>query len=553
MHSGMCPMKKSIAIIMLLVSAAIALYFANVTILYQQKQRREAQRNLVHENAIQQFKNSLKSFGLIVSGLRSYMKTSPTIIDDETLQDYWRATLRETSFDDPIVVSIIDTTHNFIYSFDQFNINPNDLVGKNVGDFSTAAVNRYDQLMPTKELHLLGPHNLVEGKVGISLNFSIYKDNQVIGYAIPILFFESTIDDLYDSDLSDEFIFHFRTGDGIDFDRKKVYNNTKVYHTDEDELYYKNFELDSVQFVYRSFEIFDSIFQIGIADTEETSSNLIWIPASSILWYTFFLFLVSYVLRQSKQLEKANADMEKHRKQLSESLKELKAADASKNRFFSIIGHDIKGPLRSIQNIINLRNAQISPQEINDFFADLQEVTENTLDLLDNLLQWASLTKNNTQVSFTEVSLNELLEKIVELNKGITQLKGIKVMLDLETGLIIEGDHNMLATVFRNIISNAIKFTYKGGMIEISGERKGKKAAITVKDNGTGMSAKELEDLFRLDKETISKGTDGELGTGLGLILSKEYTEIHGGKIIVVSIEQVGSTFTISLPVAQNQ
>ncbi len=542
--------------VILLIAGSITLYYGNSMLIDHKMENWLRQREIVHIQAVRTFKNRVERFASVVSGLRSYMINADELPDDRAMQDFLNHQVKYLNFKDSLIISYLDLEHNFIYSISNNEIDPSGLVGTNVRDYRDEdAIRRLEELMEDEKLHLYKPLNLIEGWVGISLNFSIKREGETHGYMLAIVNFNSIIRDVYDPQFIGEFCHHFTTSEGLDFDRERVYDDSKVYHERYDPEYYKNFDIPEENFIYSDIKLFDKEFRIGTSYKEPFKPG-IWIPVLSAAWYLIFVGVVLYILRQSKilkdlnlELIRTNNEVEKQKNKIESKNLQLVEANAAKDKFFSIIGHDLKSPLRSIQTLVSLRKDKvISPDETDIFWEDLIQLNNKTINLLDDLLEWASINTERKKTHFQKISLNTIIRDIVELNHGATTLKHISVKPELEDHLDMIGDANMIAGILRNLIINAIKFTHKNGTITIKGVHEGDVIALSIADNGVGMSTNELKEIFRLDKEMPSKGTDGETGTGLGLIICKEYVNLHHGKIWAESVESQGSTFFVTLP-----
>lgn len=231
--------------------------------------------------------------------------------------------------------------------------------------------------------------------------------------------------------------------------------------------------------------------------------------------------------------------------------KELEKLNASKDRFFSIIAHDLKSPFVSLFDMITLlRDPAVSsdPSELQNMLALIQEIGERTYGLLINLLEWAKLQQNLVEFQPKVFDIAKTIRITADLFEEMADKKGIKIEVDIpHDNIEISGDENMIAAVFRNLINNAIKFTHSGGLITISYRLlTDNKLEFSVRDTGVGILNKNIEKLFRIDKQLICKGTAGEVGTGLGLILCKEFMDKHHGNISVESQEGRGTTFRVA-------
>ena len=244
-------------------------------------------------------------------------------------------------------------------------------------------------------------------------------------------------------------------------------------------------------------------------------------------------------------------DRKKSEDSLRESEKQLKELNATKDKLFSIIAHDLRSPYSNIIGLSELLIETIDDSQIEESkeFARLLNLSaKNTLILLDNLLKWA---KSQTgQLSFKPEKLvaSDLIQEILSLNKSLAKSKNICIE-DISTDDVdVYADRNMLKTILRNLISNAIKFTHEGGHIRVHTIPKSDHAEITISDDGVGISEENKKGLFNLSLNRPSVGTAKELGSGLGLVLCKEFVEINGGRICVESEEGRGSDFKFTLP-----
>jgi PAS domain S-box-containing protein len=236
---------------------------------------------------------------------------------------------------------------------------------------------------------------------------------------------------------------------------------------------------------------------------------------------------------------------------LRESEEKLRELNAQKDKFFSIIAHDLKSPFNAIMGFSDLLVEQIKEKDydgIDQYASIILKSSQHAIDLLMNLLDWARSQTGRMEFSpeyFEMVDLTD--ETIDQLNKAAGQ-KSITLRKELPSSLPVFADKNMIATVIRNLISNAIKYTGEGGEIILSAKKKPDEILISVKDNGMGIAPERIEKLFRIDTNVSTPGTNKEKGTGLGLILCKEFIEKHNGKIWVESAIGQGSVFSFSIP-----
>jgi signal transduction histidine kinase len=185
---------------------------------------------------------------------------------------------------------------------------------------------------------------------------------------------------------------------------------------------------------------------------------------------------------------------------------------------------------------------------IEKYATEIYKSAHHSYNLLNNLLDWSRVQRGTMAFEPQEVELKSIVDKTINLLKVNSDSKNIFLESSFDPGLKVYGDRFMLETVMRNLISNAIKYTPKGGKIHLTAKRKKDKTLLSVKDNGLGIKQENLEKLFRIEDSFSTKGTEKEQGTGLGLILCKEFVEKHGGEIWVDSEVNKGTTFYVSIP-----
>jgi signal transduction histidine kinase len=239
--------------------------------------------------------------------------------------------------------------------------------------------------------------------------------------------------------------------------------------------------------------------------------------------------------------------------QLEDKNKIISNINKQKDKFFSIIAHDLRGPFNGFLGLTELLAEDIDDmekEEIQFAAVNMRSSAVNLNRLLENLLEWSRMEQGLIPFSPQENILLPVVNECIATLEVATNKKEIKIQIDIPEETNVFADHNILQAVIRNILSNAVKFTPKGGTITIQGKEDNKNTIIAIKDSGIGMNTKILENLFKLDVKTNRTGTDDEPSTGLGLILCKEFVEKHGGKIWVESEENKGSTFYFSFPQA---
>jgi two-component system, sensor histidine kinase and response regulator len=240
-------------------------------------------------------------------------------------------------------------------------------------------------------------------------------------------------------------------------------------------------------------------------------------------------------------------------RELEENKKQLNEAISTKDKFFKIIAHDLKNPVFGIQGLIELLDHNFDEYSVDtkkELIHAIKIAADKISDLLMNLLHWARSQDGSIKCEPEMIVLAKAVLTSIRPLEALAKEKAIKIELRLRAGSEVFADLFMLTTILRNLISNAIKFTNPGGNIIVSSKLAGKMEQISIKDNGIGMNKLTLERLFRLEEGFSTAGTSGEAGSGLGLILCKEFIERNKGTLSIISEPNKGSTFMFLVPIA---
>jgi PAS domain S-box-containing protein len=249
------------------------------------------------------------------------------------------------------------------------------------------------------------------------------------------------------------------------------------------------------------------------------------------------------ILRDITERKRAEAEINKTNKALIK-------LNAEKDKFFSIIAHDLKTPFNSIIGFSEILVEQVKEknyQGIEEYTGIILKSSQRAMDLLTNLMEWSRSQTGKMEFNPAYFQMTRLINEVELLLDNAAGQKSIVITNTVPDNIAVYADENMMSAVLRNLISNAIKFTHPGGKINISAEKK-EELTVSVSDNGIGIPKNRIEQLFRIDENYSTSGTQNEKGTGLGLILCKEFIEKHGGKIWVESEEGKGSIFHFTLP-----
>jgi signal transduction histidine kinase len=257
------------------------------------------------------------------------------------------------------------------------------------------------------------------------------------------------------------------------------------------------------------------------------------------------------LITANNELKAALKRLKQTHTQVAAQKVELKRLNASKDKFFSIIAHDLRNPFSGLLGITDfiVKNIEkFRSDEIKEQVAALRDSAETVYTLIENLLAWSRLQRGTMEHHPEQIALDEIAAQNILLFKPNAEQKRITLINQVPKGTIAYADKHMIDTVVRNLTSNALKFTHPGGIIAISATSPGEEVELSISDTGTGISKKDIPKLFQIDVKYSHVGTGGEEGTGLGLILCKDLIERNGGKIWVESEVGQGTVFTILLP-----
>lgn len=269
--------------------------------------------------------------------------------------------------------------------------------------------------------------------------------------------------------------------------------------------------------------------------------------ADHILTYVpvlLFIYVTGIFLRKSYNSEKKLAD--ERLTAINQQKEELEFTNREKDRLFSIIGHDLRSPLNSIQGYLEILNTtDLSIDDRQEIQHQLHDLTTNTSHLLNNLLLWSS--KSGSELKLESLDLKEATMEVIDLIQPQAFKKNVEISCAVPTEeIVVKAEKDMVQLVIRNILSNAVKFTPEKGNVNIWCEVNGETVSVFVKDNGTGIPENKKSDIFT-SKASSTKGTAHESGIGLGLVLCKEFVTAMGGSISFESTENEGSTFMVTL------
>ncbi len=341
----------------------------------------------------------------------------------------------------------------------------------------------------------------------------------------------------------------------------KIHNNEHVFATLNSKQYFGEYSLiDQTtrstsattarpsRFLVLMQEDFDNIM---------ASKPMLWrkLMIPTIKRLRSFNDIEEHLTQKANEIEKGQALLMAEKQELEKQKADLEQKNSAKDRFFTIISHDLKNPFSAIINITDLMLNDIyhnDPQKDREYIKQINFYSHRIFGLLENLLQWARSQTGQIKISYKKIDLNSMFNNIIELQSGVAQQKNIFIDLDPDLDLYAFADQNMVTFIFRNILSNALKFSLDNSTVTIKAEETDNDMiAISITDQGMGMDEKQIDNLFKIDSRSLSYNDNNELeGTGLGLILCKEFVEKNNGTISVSSTKGKGSTFTFTIPKA---
>jgi signal transduction histidine kinase len=285
---------------------------------------------------------------------------------------------------------------------------------------------------------------------------------------------------------------------------------------------------------------------------------------NSIFLFNLTIFFILFIdqskiyhsaIKSSKELRELNENLElivnERTERTVEYSKKLEEANKTKDKFFSIIAHDLKNPFNTLigySDILKSEFREYGPNEIHQHLSTIHETSVKGFNLLENLLKWSQTQTDKIVFEPVKINIYDIVQTCVDDIEHQSQFKDIEVHNDVPKTFNILADENLLKTILRNLINNAVKYTPRNGYITITSVKDDSSFEISVKDSGIGMTEKELQNLFKIDKISSKPGTEKEKGSGLGLVLCKEFVEKHGGKIWVESDLETGSVFKFTIP-----
>lgn len=284
-----------------------------------------------------------------------------------------------------------------------------------------------------------------------------------------------------------------------------------------------------------------------LAEKQRTIYTIV--AASFIL---VFLSIIILILRKTNKKQfSINEELADLNNKLNEKKEELEIANHTKDKFFSIIAHDLRSPFNALlllTSTLRTEYEELTKDELKEYIIGVDDTAKNISKLLGNLLEWSHIQRGKITFNPENIQLKLVTDQSIEIVRQQCEAKDIQLEHNVPDNLYVFADLNMVFTIMRNLISNAGKFTKRGGKITVSAMEADKFIKIEIKDSGIGMSQEKILKLFKIDEKISTLGTENEPSTGLGLILCHEFITKNNGSILVTSEEGIGTTFAVLLP-----
>lgn len=537
------PKKYYLIFAVMAICSTLLVYWSTSRIIAEEQEARSLRLENTNRKAASELQDALNNYVTLISGLRAQTKFSDEFPLQQDLFEFIKYQISDLQIDDSFVVSFVDTTHVFRYSFTKDQINPDGMVGAEMRNIVGAkGIRNLSSMMAKDAFYAFDPFNLVEGRVGLPLGFGVLDSRGTsLGYFSIVTDFKPIIDRVYDNTDLEEYVFKFTTSEGLIFDRERVYDGNTINNPEVDPEFYANFHVEDDAFRTTAIPFYNRVFNIGTAYKKPYAYSASLFITSALLYLAILGFMF-FVISQLYLYKRKNKVIAAQKHQLSELV-------ATKNKFFSIIAHDLRSPLSSVINFLEvLKEEEFQNKQTNKIFSQLEDSSKNSITLLDNLLKWSKVQTGQITYKSEDLDILKITKDQIKVQQHLLDEKGLKVRLESSYNGALRGDLNMIGTVIRNVLSNAIKFSHKQGIIVIELSRVGNYFSFTIEDNGIGIPQKYLKKLMDVTAVTSQLGTSNEKGSGLGLILCDQFIKAHNGKIEIESQVEKGTIVSFSLP-----
>jgi signal transduction histidine kinase len=343
------------------------------------------------------------------------------------------------------------------------------------------------------------------------------------------------------------------------YDSLKDYSNAYKYEKLYTQLRDSLFTNDMTNKIAESQTKYETALKDREIQALQTQNKVLFLQRSfgasgTALILIIILFIYLNLRRKhklNKLLGKLNDDLKSKNEQLAKSEKALQELNEGKDKYFTILAHDLRSPFHGLlgfSSVLLNDFDNLNNDEKKEFIIDINSATKNIYNLIENLLMWSRLQTGRIDFNKTKLNLNNTLIKVINLLKSGAAKKKIKIINKVNENISVYADENMLISILQNLLSNSIKFSNSDGLVNIECYINDGITEISVIDNGIGIKRENLDKLFRLEEHLSTKGTDLEDGSGLGLVLCHEFIRRHNGNIFVESEYGKGSKFMFTIP-----
>ncbi|WP_370086953.1 response regulator [Ekhidna sp.] len=527
-----------IALALLFILSGVYVLYMNQVIAEREREALQVKKEIAHMRAIQQLQSSVEKFTILISGIRAHIVLSDEMPGTYELQSFTNQALDKIAFKDSLVISYVNASHVFIYSFTRNSVNENDLSGVNVASIrDPEEIAFLENAMKDQELHFNYPINLVEGWLGMPIVFNVEKGGKSIGYIAAIIDMGTILDAIYQPKMNDDFVFKFTTDRGFDFDRRAIYDGSVIYNQENDPLFYKSYS-NTDDFITSKVDIHGVGVQVGTAYKEAPTPN-VYRVVFVFSWFLLIAAVLVYVVVNYRRMKRTR----------------LKAEQASiaKANFLSMMSHEIRTPLNGIIGTTHLLLAKSPSHEQISHLKVLEQSSNNLMSIVNDILDFEKIEKGKVLIDQSAFSLNDLAESIYNNYKLQADEKGIDVRLDYDQHLsdYYLGDSVRISQILHNLMNNAVKFTHQGEVLLSirMNNSVGDKDEIffSVKDSGVGIPQEKHAEIFEVFTQVDKTTTRKYGGSGLGLTITKRILELMGSEIQLQSAEGMGSEFSFIL------
>jgi signal transduction histidine kinase len=335
---------------------------------------------------------------------------------------------------------------------------------------------------------------------------------------------------------------------------KEAYKNQKLFKSINDSIFNteKSRQIADMQVKYETGkkEKENEILRQKNEIQQLALKTQVYIRNTFIYFSIIITLLVIFVVFRYKLKQKANKLLSEKNELINKQKEELEEISKMKDKIFAIIMHDLKNPFNTVVTLANFMENEYQTMAENQKFRGIQSLNKSVInvdEMLENLLDWLNATKNNLVLHQTNFNLGSTIDSVLKLYRSRAEQKSVNLQTHINSKIFVFGDERMIKTVLRNLIDNAIKFTLPEGEVNITAKEENDNIIIAIADNGVGIDEEDKGRIFKLDSIYTTEGTGYERGSGLGLILSKEFVEKNDGKIWFDSELNLGSTFCFSI------